>query len=385
MAFIKHISELPTWFNIDKYQTSHEKYSAESFLQQLIYRISLVRLISEKDWLIPVKIKAKQYDEYTVYDFGCIPYILIDDYEKTKIKNITPQSIHWDHYTSIIKYAMRVIEVDPLLEQGFGILDEDYHYAWIYCIRDTLAIFRNSEIKPISDLSIYDLGEMFTMLPNQLSQYLKFEFKEVHENNYYNSVKEHLDELGMSHALEGIDQEKEDEQSDGISWDYIKSLSDEDFMDLESMSQKQFLDYQRENTHTPPIYIRPTIKVDLMCSDSVLKEQFDGWLKQQRQNLYKLDAVDQINIKPIVKKTGQNLLNKLINYKVLAYLDLYIWSVLNNHKIKKSVLAHALYLDEYDSDFVRKILIPKINKLFNQNSPEIAELFAYKNMEDFKQ
>lgn len=383
MAFIKSISELPSWFNLDKYEASQNKSKAENFLQQLLYRISLVRLLNDKDLFIPIKINAKQYDEYTVYDFGCIPYILIEEYEAVKNEKITPESNYWDYYQAILKYALEIIRVDPLLENGFGVLEEDHQYAWIHCLRDTLTIYRQNEKRPISDLSIYEVGEMFTLLPQGVKKYLINEFHGVHDTEYFESLKEHLDALGQSSALDGYKHEIESDDVDRVSMEYINSLSEEDFMELESYTQKKFLDFERENIHTPPIYIQPVIKVDLTCSDTVLKEQFNVWLTQQRKNLYKLDLDDQLNIKPSVKRTGESLFYKLQDYKVLAYMDLCIWAVLNNHKIKRSVLAHALYIDRYDSEFIRKNLIPLIGKLFDRHSSEIAELFSYKNMEDF--
>ena len=383
MAFIKSISELPSWFDLKKYETSIKKNNTESFLVQLIYRISLHRLINDKDWLIPVKMVARQYDDYTVYDFGCIPYILIDEYQEVKKEKITPHSEYWSHYQEILKYALGIIIDDPLLERGFGKLEESYHYSWIYCIRDTLSIFREYEIKPISDLSIYELGNMFTLLPQQMSQYLKFEFNEVHENIYHEAVAEHLDALNMSHYLKGFKQEKEDEHLNGISWGYINSLSEEDLMMFESMSQKKFLDYQRENTHTPPRYVQPTIKIDLRCSDSVLKEQFSIWLEQQRKDLFKLESKDELEINLSVRRTGESLINRIKSYRVIAYIDLKLWAALNEHKIKGSVLAHALYPNgAHDSEFIRKNLVPLVQKLFDPYSPEIAEIFAYKNMEE---
>ena len=384
MAYIKLISDLPKWFELKNYQIEKEEISAEKFLEQIIYRRALYDVLSNPNFLIPIEIEAKNYAEYTVYDFGSIPYILIDKYhcQKNQIINSNPDALL--QYEKIVNFAFLKLSTNPLLKGDFGDLKYDYEFSWVACLREILCDYRRHEIRPIKDMSIYELGEKFTMLPNEVTQYLKAEFKEVHSDKYFDQVQEHLEMLGKSDLLDNFAPMKNSNNLDGISWDYIDSLSAESCMELESDCQTNFSDFEREQVHTHPYYVKPIISIDLSCSDSIIKEQFEKWLNQQRLEINKTILKDELDSDLSIKKTGEILLYKSYTYQILAYIDLCLWCILTNNKIKQSVFTHALFPNgAYDGEFIRKTIRPLVKKLFTPSSKEIIELFALKNMEEF--
>ncbi|MNT03950.1 hypothetical protein D3C72_1385100 [compost metagenome] len=126
------------------------------------------------------------------------------------------------------------------------------------------------------------------------------------------------------------------------------------------------------------------ISINLACNDNLIKDQFNEWLQKQRIKINQILRDSEIDTETDKSKARQSMLYKVYTYQTLAYIDLIIWSIISDNKIKLSVLAQALFPNgAYDSDFIRKILKPLVEQLLNPSSNEILELFHLRNMEDF--
>ena len=385
MAYIKLASELPSWFNINNYRIDKNKMKAELFLEQIIYRKTFIDLFQNPEFLVPIQIDAKTYPNSSMHEFGSIPYILIDQLTCQKRRIFDPDSRSSSQFEKIVNYAYSKLQVDPLLLSGFGDLQHDYEFAWIYCIRRLLSDYRRYELSPVKDISIYKLGEKFTMLPEDVAQYLKAEFSGFHPSRVSNEVQNYSEQLEQDSFLDELEPENDSSpEMSGICWDYINSLSADDYSKLESTCQANFLDFERDQQQMHPYYIQPMISIDLSCSDTVIKEQFSQWLIKIRKNIHNTTSDDGLDTHYSVTRTGETLLYKAYTYQLLAYIDLMLWGSMTNNKIKQSVIAHALFpKGSYDGEFVRKIIKPFVEKLFDPSSKEVSELFSLKNMEEF--
>lgn len=81
---------------------------------------------------------------------------------------------------------------------------------------------------------------------------------------------------------------------------------------------------------------RAHVVLDMTQPDTEIIEQFKKFLPEYRKFL---------GLEPVKKKPTDATLQKLVTYKILAFLDLYIWELENNIKIKRSVMALTLYPD----------------------------------------
>lgn len=63
-----------------------------------------------------------------------------------------------------------------------------------------------------------------------------------------------------------------------------------------------------------------------------------------------------------------NELNRLTQFKVLPYIDLYLWAELTGEKLTQYQMASLLYPDEYEIDIkerLRSCTIPRAKALIN--------------------
>lgn len=97
--------------------------------------------------------------------------------------------------------------------------------------------------------------------------------------------------------------------------------------------------------------------VDLSLSDETLENEF-------KRNLAYLRA----EIKEVlpVKNLANHKLADWASYKLLAYIDLYLWSCINDFCLKKPMLIRTLQLNYSDST-LRKTIDPIVNRLFNSH------------------
>lgn len=107
-----------------------------------------------------------------------------------------------------------------------------------------------------------------------------------------------------------------------------------------------------ENIKSVPMYI------DLTLSDKTLEEEF-------KRNLAYLRA-EVKDIQPLQKNVDNYKLADWASYKLLAYIDLYLWSCINDITLKKPTLIRALQLNYSDST-LRKTIDSIVNRLFNSH------------------
>lgn len=383
MALIKTISELPIWFNINKYQENNE--SAFEFLQQVIYRKTLLDFLNDPNFLIPVEIEVDEYDEFG-FIFGCIPYISLNKVRAVKKKSIESNSSDFEEMQKILNYALQKIEADPLLKMGFRGLKSSHEYAWIYCLNQYAKKYYNYDLPPIEDVTIRDIGEKFCMLSDEIAKYLLSNFRnEYNQEGRVKKITAHLEACGSIHLLDGFEAKYENDDLYDLGQNFTDSLSKEDFQRIEYDIQKNFLKIERDVCELEhPHDIQPMIRVNLSCDDNLIKDQFNEWLQKQRSTVNQILVSHQMDTEINKSKARQSLIYKVYTYQTLAYMDLNIWSFMTDNRIKLSVFAQALYPNgAYDSEFVRKILRPLVEQLLIPSSDEILELFHLRNMEDF--
>ncbi|OTS31779.1 DUF6387 family protein [Acinetobacter baumannii] len=383
MALIKTISELPRWFNIKNYQ--RKKQTAFDFLQQVIYRKALLDFLDDPNFLIPVEIEVDEYNK-NEFIFGDIPYISLTKVCSVKKKSIKYNSSEYKEMEKILHYALQKIEEDPLLEMGFGDLNYSYEFAWIYCLNQYAKKYYSYDQPPIQDVNVCDIGEKFCMLPDDIAKYLLFNFRNEYNNEgQTKKIIEFLKETNSNLNLDFLQNNYEKDDLYDLGENFTNSLSKEKYQDIESYTHKSFLKVEREVCELEhPYNIKPMISINLACNDNLIKDQFNEWLQKQRIKINQILRDSEIDTETDKSKARQSMLYKVYTYQTLAYIDLVIWSIVSDNKIKLSVLAQALFPNgAYDSDFIRKILKPLVEQLLIPSSNEILELFHLRNMEDF--
>lgn len=363
MAYIKSVSELPKWFNLKNYQQEKEEMTATNFLRQLMVRKTIFDLVSSENFESPVAIAATYQDSCI---FGNLIDLDVNTIRILKRSPTEPEPTAIEYKNHSVLYAFSRICIDPLLKTEWPDTLKIHEIIWHYSIKTVLHEYLNNAlIKPIKAVDIYDIGEKFAMLPNIVNEYLESKFQEFY-----------IRELS--------DEELEEYKQIGPSSSSLDSLTGDEFEELEKFCNKSFTEYESKFYDEHPYDINPLISVNLACPDHLLKEQFDKWLKNQRNKTNRIIQEEKLDSDFHIKNSGESLLQKVYLYQMIAYIDLEIWSQVTGNKIKQSVYSHALYpTGGYDGEFIRKTLKPLAVKLLNPKSIEAAELFAFKNMEEF--
>lgn len=112
------------------------------------------------------------------------------------------------------------------------------------------------------------------------------------------------------------------EKSKSFSEDKFESIRNHEPYDLD---RKEETEYFFEN--------EAFVRIDLSLPDTEIVKSLKSFLPKYRKFL---------NINLIKKRPSDTTLALCANYKVLPYLDLYIWEIENQVKIKRSILAVAL-------------------------------------------
>ena len=84
-----------------------------------------------------------------------------------------------------------------------------------------------------------------------------------------------------------------------------------------------------------------TIQVDLNARDSEIVEDFKLFLIEARR-IHNIEE-------PIKTATIDSISRKIINYRIIPYLDLDIWSKLNGTTVRASIILNAIYPDMVDN------------------------------------
>ncbi len=373
---------MPKWFDVSNYQTEH--ISAEKLLEQIIYRKALFEYLTNQETLFPINVEpSEEFFSFSFY-FGSVPYINVKNKLVIRKKTINENSSHFSKLLNIFEYAFNKIKFDPLIKNGFGEIKHEYEFSWLYYLQGFISDYLEHDYAPIKDIQLYEIGEKFTMLPNGLSKYFLSEFgEEFTERVLVEKYKQYLENGDLLFANYEYSDQEDDLYEMGRK--YVESLSAYDLQELEFASGKSFLNYERELKELDhPLGIKPLISIDLTCNDEVIREQFNQWLIKQRASLHEAEKEFGVIVEIDKIKNRQSKADKIHSYKVLAYMDLMLWSVLTNSKIKMSVLAHALFpYGDYDVEFVRKTLKPLVEKLLIPSSNEVLELMYLRNMENF--
>lgn len=99
-------------------------------------------------------------------------------------------------------------------------------------------------------------------------------------------------------------------------------------------------------------------RVNLRNNDEDIINSFKEWLQKTRA----------IRGQKKTNKMSDNELNRLAQFKVLPYIDLYLWAELTGEKLTLYQMASLLYPDEYEIDIkerLRSCTIPRAKALIN--------------------
>lgn len=351
MAFIKQFSELPKWFDLKNYTSSYPQLNAEIALRGLVLRKALLRGIGKSNTKLEVK-DSGFYDPWPQ-----IHNILLD-----KNLHYPPQL---NDYLKNLTKIFYTIMLAPLKMYTWVDTAENLDNSFWF----QSATFAENEYwekaihsKPIKSISILDIGKYFYNLPMPLRFFLKSKYLSSHHHddhlknsNISNPVYEDL----INRFKNLIKTEFYEEESPFFSLEGIQLC-----LLLENLCEIEF--YNFVSSYTPPSLAHPLLEIDLSCSDNLLTEQFQIWLKTMRT---------QTKFVKNQNNNSQTTLGKIKSYQIFAFIDLYIWSLLTNNKIQNCVYIEALYPHgAFDDSHINKTLIPFINRLLDPKSQEISNL-----------
>lgn len=349
MAFIKNIKDLPQWFKLENYTTSELSLTAETCLQALIFRKTLLRGLGEANTKISIQ-------DFGYYDNWKQIHELI-----SKGHFVLPLTTN---YLSELSNIFYFIVADTLKHHNLlDLLTNDLiNNHWCLSVTNAyLEYDAHSKHKtPIKNITINDLGHLFFQIPTQLQCVLQSKYAVMPEEpECPDNMIKHPSYLRLLQKFDDCISELSTSDIPLFTADGIKAyIAFEDFCHQEFRE----LEYSKDN----PSYRNPFIEVDLECSDNLLISQFQDWLKLQREA--------RVSIKKQNLNYNQTLA-KIKHYHIFAFLDLYIWSLLTNNKIQSKVFIEALYpYGAFDENHINKVLIPFINKLFNPQSTDISSL-----------
>lgn len=356
MAFIKQVSELPKWFNLSNYTSTYHQLDADAIFKGLVFRKALLRGLGKANSNLIIK-------DLGFYD----PWKQIHSLSEEHRKNL-PDILN--NHIEYLKKVFHLIIAAPLksytlLEAAYKLDNSFLHNSFHLAATEYWEKSTHSE--PIKSLSILDIGKNFYSLPMPLRYFLRSKYlPSKYESTYINDIDitDPIYEDLISRFRNLIEGEFNEEECPGYSLEGIKfCLLLNDFCEREL--------YNFLNSYTKPYLGNPLIEVDLGCSDNLLIEKFQIWLKNVR---------NKNNIEITQNNNSQTTINKIKNYQVFAFIDLYIWSLLTNNKIQNCVYIDVLYPHSTIEDsYIKKSLIPFINRLLDPESQEISNLIMEMN------
>lgn len=266
---------------------------------------------------------------------------------KSKTTNILPRSFKLENYEGM----------DRLSPLGWLFqLEARYQlHASLESFIDCSHRLTNEEKKKFLDLIITD----YFKNPFKLDRQYKF-FSQNHEENveiFIYAEYEKLPQIVTSGAIRPMTI-KDFNRTNRLYGGLFQSSENNEPFYKEVIRHKSLEDHLK----LIPFYI------DLSFSDDILEKEF-------KRNLANLRAGFK-EIKPTEKKLAKYTLAKWASYKLLAYIDLYLWSCIHNITIKRPVLSRALYQNqsEYGEETLRKSVLPIMDRLFLPNGVELEDL-----------
>lgn len=104
--------------------------------------------------------------------------------------------------------------------------------------------------------------------------------------------------------------------------------------------------------------LNPYIDIDLRANDEKIIEDFQDWLNKKRTS--------QRQSKSDYKRVTDGDIKSFIEYKVLAYIDLFLWGKLSGAPLTQPQIGNLLFPEEYNinlTERVRRSVIPHANRL----------------------
>lgn len=98
--------------------------------------------------------------------------------------------------------------------------------------------------------------------------------------------------------------------------------------------------------------------VDISAPDQLLREAFDSWLKSVRKEFSQ-------EIPNMPKQSFESERKRIVEQKLLQYIDLKIWFTLKRISFNDSEIAYILFPYEKDSEHIRKTVRPNAEKLMS--------------------
>ncbi|QTL41253.1 hypothetical protein HGO23_08100 [Xenorhabdus budapestensis] len=186
---------------------------------------------------------------------------------------------------------------------------------------------------------------------NSISEIGLFEYIDINDT----LRKKHPEIMsGISRMLKRIDkyQEIEGITVDSMGYEYLWSDYDiDEFFPSDLKITGSFYD---QGIKSPPY-----IHVDLNKNDDLIIDDFIEWLKQKRK---------QKNITSRTVRITDKDLSKLAEYKVLPFIDLYLWGIISGQELTQYQMASLLFPNEFDVDIkdrLRAVTKPKAMALLN--------------------
>ncbi|MBD2796322.1 hypothetical protein ID856_07185 [Xenorhabdus sp. 18] len=195
-------------------------------------------------------------------------------------------------------------------------------------------------------------GEEDSLLrDNSISEIGLFEYIDINDT----LRKKHPEIMsGISRMLKRIDEYQEIEGITVDSMGYEYSWSDYD-IDEFFPSDLKITGY----FHDQDIKIPPYIHVDLNKNDNLIIDDFIEWLKQKRKQKNTTSRTVRITDKD---------LSKLAEYKILPFIDLYLWGIISGQELTQYQMASLIFPNEFDVDIkdrLRAVTKPRAMALLN--------------------
>lgn len=342
MAYIKFKNDLPEWFNINKYIEMH--LSVRNILPNLLYRKVLIDLLRNR-LTIEVVPKEAVYSQDFIFELK----------GNLKLNNNKFSDDAITIRKKIIIYMLDNLKQHPL----FPYKDHENGENPLYKVVDMCfgmlmsGYLEYTGTKVIQELSPVDLSRNYFGLSEPYRAFIKSEIC-AFGNTRNNDNEEEL--LIFDNHRFNLTKEIVDDCRDSLFTYNIKKMKN-----------------SKLSKH-------PIIEVNLNFTNSFLMRQFEEWLNKKRIQIsnnnieYEEDLLD---------ADPYTLVSKINEYRIFAYLDLSLWQKIENHKIKKSVCAIAIFPNGEKGESIFKnleenFLPPLLN---GYSSKEMRRLVALYNLE----
>ncbi|MCO8044455.1 DUF6387 family protein [Acinetobacter bohemicus] len=342
MAYIKFKTDMPEWFVLEKY--IENQLNATEILPNLIYRKILHGFLTNR---LKVQVVNHEHAHYQNFIFELKGNLKLSDKKFFGNSETIRQEIICFMFTNLQKnplkpFDIQLVDENPLIEP----------------IDLCFSIFMNgfiqhTETKPIKELTAIEVARNYFALPQIHRNFIKSEILAFG----FTRNDDNEQELLFAHEdREGLTREIVDDCRGSLFSLNVKNMKNNNLTD------------------------NPLVEVNLNFTNAFLLRQFEQWLNRKRMQVsnnnisYEEDLLD---------ADPNTLVNKINEYRIFAYLDLYFWQAIEKHKIKKSVFAISLFPNGEKGESVFKNLdenfLPPL--LIYSQSKEMRRLVSLYNLE----